>query len=571
MAIQYETGVQNLVWQMDAGTGRKITQVVLAALFAFAMAALYTFTNFQGFKDARAMEEAQLARNYAARGDLMTHSVRPLSVGLLAERSPEGDGRVMAHPDLLHPPGWPALLGWTFRAVGIPRAGLPTLAFVNGADYVPVALSHFFMVLSALWVWLIGRKLFDGRVAALSMGAFLLSDVVWRNSVLGGDLSAATFFGLGATYAMLWAAEPGEGPAWRWLVPLVSASLLTAAAFLTRYSAGTLALALFLYVGLSRGRRPWAKAALYLALAVLPVVPWMVRNASISGHLFGLAPMQALAETHLFPGDSLFRTLNPEWPDAGTGFYFLQVKMVANLRELVANGFGMADGGLLLALFGAMYLHRFVRPSSRILRWCLVPAGILLALAAAAFGEETARTFVVFWPLAIPYAWAFFLVLLDRLQFELRHFAAGAMALAMAVAAFPLLLNVLPPRSGLPYPPYFHRYVGPVAAMLRPEECMVTDMPWAVGWYGDRTAILLPRDLDGFFEIHERHQPISAAYFTTLTRDKPWVRGLSDPSAAEHGWYQIFAAGRVPSTFPLAHGRHLSGTDQFILADRPRW
>ena len=177
----------------------------------------------------------------------------------------------------------------------------------------------------------------------------------------------------------------------------------------------------------------------------------------------------------------------------------------------------------------------------------------------------------IFWPLAIPYAWAFFLVLLDRLQFEVRYFASAAITAVMFLTAFPLLVSVVPPRTGLPYPPYFHRYVGWVSTMLEPGECLTTDIPWATAWYGGRTSIQLPKDIDGFYEMNGQHQMISLAYFTTATRDKPWVRGLSDPTAPEYSWYQVFSAGKVPGNFPLTHGRFLAGSDQLILADRPRW
>lgn len=581
MAIEFESSMQNLVYQVDAGSGRKVIQTVLFALFAFAMAALYTFANFQGLKDPRAMEEAQVARNLATQGRWTTQCVRPLSMGLLAARSPDGNAAVASHPDLRHPPVWPAILAAAFRATGVPKTDVPTTSRVYGGDYVVVGTSHLFVILSALLVLGIGFKLFDRRVGALSAGAFLVSDLVWRRSLAGTDWSAAMFFALGAVYAALWAAElppgagtgpqPTQGPAWRWAVPLAVSSVLTAAAFLTRYAAGSVALLVFLYVGVSRRRHPWAKAFLYAGLALLGAVPWLARNVSASGHLFGLVPREVLAGTYLFPGDALARSLQPEWPDAGAALYAVQLKMIGNLRAFFADGFGWGGAGILLGLFGAMYFHRFVRHSSRTLRWCLLPAACAVALSAAAFGEESLPALAIFWPLAIPFGWAFFLVLLDRLQFDVRFFDAGAVAAVMFLSGLPLLLNVVPPRTGLPYPPYFHPYVGWVSNMAEPGECLTTDIPWATAWYGGRTSILLPKTIDGFYEINDRHQKIALAYFTTVTRDKPWIRGLADPVAPEHSWYQIFAEGKVPGNFPLAHGRFIAGRDQFVLADRVRW
>ena len=579
MSIQFESNMQNLVYQMDTGVGRKVVQVVLFALFAFAMAALYTFTNFQGLKDARAMEEAQLAQHLAQEGRLTTQCVRPLSMWRVAERSPDGSASVQAHPDLFHPPLWPMVLAGAFQMGGLPKTGEPTTEMVYGWDYVPVAVNHFFTALSSLLVWMIGRKLFDRRVGALSAGAFLISDVVWKQSLLGADLALAGFCCLGAVYSALWIAdlpagvgpEQDQGPAWRWGVPLVFAALWTAGGILTRYSAGCVAIVVFLFIGLSRRRLPWSKACLYLALVALLLVPWMVRNLSASGNPFGLVFHEMLADTYLFPGDSLARSIHPEIPDAGAVLYAMQIKMISNMRLFFAEGFGFACGGVLLGLFAAMFLHRFVRSSSRILRWCLLPAGAMMILIASAFGKESLGALVLFWPLAIVYGWAFFLVLLDRLQFELRIFAAMALSVVMCMTGLPLLLNVLPPRTGMPYPPYYHRYIGWISSMVESNECMVTDIPWAVAWYGGKTAILLPKDLDGFFEVNAKYQKVAMAYFTMVTRDKPWIRGLSDPSAPDYSWYQVFAAGKVPANFPLTQGRFVAGTEQFILADRPRW
>ncbi len=579
MALEFESNMQNLVYQMDVGAGRKIMQAVLFVLFAVALAALCTFSGFQGLKDPRALDEAQLARNLATQGRLITQCVRPLSMWRLAARSPDGSAAVRAHSDLFHPPLWPAALAGVFKLVGTPKTGVPTTDFVYGGDYVPLALNHVFTALSALWVWLIGRKLFDRRVGALSAGAFLVSDLVWRQSLVGGDLSLAMFCALGAVYAALGAVMlpagigpmQDQGPAWRWLVPLAVSALLTAAAFLTRYAAGSVALLIFLFIGVSRRRRPWAKASLYLAVVVLLAVPWLARNVAVSGHPFGLVFYDMLADTYLFPGDELARSIRPEMPDAGAALYAVQVKMMANLRTFTSTAFGWAGAGILLALFGAMYFHRFVRPASRTLRWCLLPAAAVLVLFAAAFGADSVRALTIFWPLAIPYGWAFFFVLLDRLQFEVRFFAAAAVSAVMFLTGLPLLLNVLPPRTGLPYPPYFHRYVGWLSTMIEPGECIVSDIPWAVAWYGGKTAVLLPKDIDGFYEIDGRYQKIALAYFTTVTRDKPWVRGLADPAAPENSWYQVFAAGRVPGNFPLTAGRFIAGSDQLLLADRPRW
>lgn len=579
MALEYESGLQNIVYQVDSGVGRKIIQALLFGLIALALAALYLVTNFQGLTDARAMEEAQLARNVAAQGRFMTHCVRPLSLWQVGEHSPDGNAHLFAHPDLLHPPVWPAILAGVFRILRMPEPGAPSAAMVSNWDYAPVVVSQLFVLLSAVWLWAIGRKLFDQRVGALSAGALLVSDLVWRQGVTGNDWAAALFFVLGAVYAALWAAESpagqgpqdDQGPVGRWLIPLMVAALFTALAFLTRYLAGTVALLVFLYLGTSRRRRAWSHAYLYLALAVLPILPWMWRNIAASGQPFGLVFHHVLTNTYLFPEDTLARSIAPQWPDPGAALYAIQIKMIGNLRKFYAEGFGWGGAGILVALFGAMFFHRLVRPSSRTLRWCILPAVALAILIAAAFNRASLDGTLLYWPLVIPFGWAFLLVLLDRLQFELRYFGVAAISTVMFLHGLPMLLNVLPPRTGLPYPPYFHRYIGMVSAMIDSEECMTTDIPWATAWYGGKTSILLPKNIDGYYAIHEAIQPIPLIYFTTVTRDKPWVRGLADPIAPEYSWYQMFSSSMAPQNFPLTQGRLLAGSDQLILADAARW
>ncbi|MDR0994597.1 MAG: glycosyltransferase family 39 protein [Verrucomicrobiota bacterium] len=578
MALQFESGVQNLVYQVDSGTGRRIIQGTLFILFAIAMAALYTFSTFQGLKDPLAMEEAQLACNVANGQGWSTKTIRPLSMWKVAGHT-DGDARLEAHPDLLHPPVWPTLLAGMMKMLETSPSGERSAVYVLPRDYVPVVFNHFFVLLSALLIWLIGRKLFDVRVGTLSGIAFLISDVIWRQSTLGNDFSAAMCFVLASVYAALWAAElprgwnpvESQGPLWRWLLPLMAASCFTALAFLTRYGAGCVLILLFFYFGVSRRRHSWAKACLYVGLVLLWILPWVVRNLHVSGQPFGLVGYEMLYGTYLFPGDALARSIHPVMPDAGAMVYAVQLKMVGNLRAFAAEGFGMGSAGILSGLFVAMYLHRFVRHASRTLRWCLVPTVVVLVLLASAFGPGSLSTLMVFWPLAIPYAWAFFLILLDRLQFEYRVFAVFSITLVMFLTGLPLLMNVLPPRTGLPYPPYYHGYASWVASMVEEEECLSTDIPWATAWYGAKRSILLPKDIDGFHEIDRKFIRIPLAYFTTVTRDKPWVRGLADPIAPEYSWYRVFSSGNVPGNFPLVHGRFIAGSDQMILADRARW
>jgi len=135
-------------------------------------------------------------------------------------------------------------------------------------------------------------------------------------------------------------------------------------------------------------------------------------------------------------------------------------------------------------------------------------------------------------------------------------------------SALPLILTLMPPRAGVPYPPYFPPFITHVAKLLKPDELLCTDMPWATAWYGRRNSLLLPATIDDFYEINDYNKRISGLYFTTITRNKAYVKDLL--TGPERSWFPLLE-GRIPSDFPLTQGFPLNNMDQLFLTDRVRW
>jgi hypothetical protein len=73
--------------------------------------------------------------------------------------------------------------------------------------------------------------------------------------------------------------------------------------------------------------------------------------------------------------------------------------------------------------------------------------------------------------------------------------------------------------------------------------------------------------MEDFYAIHDKVRPLNGLYFTTLTRDVPYARGLR--SGPQMSWYPIFE-GRIPVDFPLRAGFHLNNSDQLFLTDEDR-
>lgn len=569
MAKPFETKIQDLVYNVDVGIGLRLIKSGLYCLGVLIIMLLYTATQFHGLKDAEAMDYGQLGRNLATRHHFITQCVRPVTMWGLIEKTSKHNPMVNEHPDTLHPPLWPMLLAAGFQATRVSFADENAGGVFPPEQWVMIPLCHFFTLLTGIVVFLLGKRLFDRRIGLLAMSMYFLSDTVWNTSISGLGIPLAVFLVTTAVYTALIAVARAqeEPPAKSWLLPLGISVALCVLAFLTRYATLVIVPAIALFIGLSLKNRGWTRALIFIAVFLVGISPWLARNKIVSGGFLGMAPYTALIGTDSFPEDAFERSLSPKL-SAGTVIKELQNKAVTNFARYYGTDLRAAGDGLFVCLFITAFFYRFVRTPVHLLRWCLALSMLLLLILASFFGDATARLFVLFWPFIILYGFGFFFILLERLQLRVRLFNMAVTTLFVVLGALPLILTLMPPRSGFPYPPYYPPLVMHVCKLLQPDEIMCTDMPWATAWYGSRNSLLVPGTIDQFYEINDYTKRISGMYFTTLTRNKPWVRSLL--SGPERTWFPILE-GRIPGDFPLTQGFPLNNMDQIFLTDRVRW
>ncbi len=561
--------LQDLVYNVDVGGGLRIIKVFLYILFILALMLIYTVTQFKGLDNAEAMDQAQIGRNLAQKKGFTTDYIRPLSLWCLKEKSPAQAPRIDQHPDIFHAPLYPLLLAAGYKATGVDFKPLMEPGVYPPEQWVVIPMNHLFTLLSGVLVFFLGRRLFDSRVAWLGMTLFFLSNTVWDDSISGTGVAVVTFWALLAFYAaVVMAGRDQDGaPARKLALPFLAAALACLLAGLTRYGALAITPAIALYVGLAVRRRGWIWAVALLLIVVAGMTPWLVRNKQVSGGILGLATYTALADTSLFADDTLERTLAPklamdEVPQA------LQVKWLRNLALFYQDNLRTLGDGLLTSLFLVTFFYRFVRRPVQIFRWCLLLGLVLMMMVAALFGVPTARLLHLFWPVVILYGLAFFFLLLDRLEIKVRLLSAGVITALGVACALPLVFTLLPPRKSIPYPPYFPPFITHVCSLLNARETICADMPWATAWYGQRSSLQLPVTVNEFYEINDYIKKISGLYFTTISRDKPYVSSLINGSYK--AWFPIWE-GRVPADFPLTHGFPIGEMNQLFLTDRARW
>jgi hypothetical protein len=105
----------------------------------------------------------------------------------------------------------------------------------------------------------------------------------------------------------------------------------------------------------------------------------------------------------------------------------------------------------------------------------------------------------------------------------------------------------------------------------------MSDMPWAVAWYGDRQCLWLTlksplKPPNDFFEIYTFEKTIKALYLTPLTMDKQFrAQMLLNDDDWGKFIMQVLLKAEVPPQFPLKKFHAGFFPFQFVLMDRERW
>jgi hypothetical protein len=149
------------------------------------------------------------------------------------------------------------------------------------------------------------------------------------------------------------------------------------------------------------------------------------------------------------------------------------------------------------------------------------------------------------------------------------------MGLFVAVVCLPMIFALSPPKtSPVAYPPYFPPDIQQTAGWMKENELMMSDVPWAVAWYGHRQCIWLTLDAqDSFFAVNDYIKPVQALYLTPETMDgkflSDWVR------TREYSWGSFIIAtvlqSQIPPQFPLRESPTGFLPERLFLTDRQRW
>ncbi|HEY5345555.1 MAG TPA: glycosyltransferase family 39 protein [Verrucomicrobiae bacterium] len=572
--------IQRFIHALEVGQFSRWLRLLPLAVAVIGLAVLYDLSAYRGFNSVEAMDAAQVARNMADGKGYTTDFIRPVSIYLLQKHNQKISATNAAdfaqlngaHPDLANPPVYPTVLAglmefwkpnWTVETrKPFWSEGGRFLRYQT--EFRIAIMNQILLLVSVALTFLIARKLFDIEVAWLAALLTLGADLLWKFSVSGQSTLLLLVIFLGLVLVLIKIEELGrteKPPVQKLFMLTVTAGLLVGMGMLTRYAFGGAIIPVAIFLMLFGGvRRPSLAVAAILTF-VLAVTPWIIRNLEVSGTLFGTAGYAIAEGTFAYPGSQLSQSINPD----PTLIYWLRPyirKLLENLRFILQNDLLRIGGNWVATLFFAGLLLGLRNIAARRMRYfTMICVGVFSVVQALGKTQLSAMSpeinsenlLVLLAPLAAIFGIVFFLTLLNQMKTPSPQIRLAIIVLMLLIACQPLITSLLPPKiSPVAYPPYYPPEIQKVASWMHPDELMMSDIPWAVAWYGDHPCVWLTLNLQpDFYAINDYLKPIKGIYFTTDFMDKKAVS--ETVRSDENSW------GRFIYNLILEDGRRQSG------------
>ena len=193
-------------------------------------------------------------------------------------------------------------------------------------------------------------------------------------------------------------------------------------------------------------------------------------------------------------------------------------------------------------------------------------------------GINSENLLVLLVPLVLLYGTAFFLTCLDRFELpllesklQLRYVVMVGFALVMCLPA--IGRRFADKTNPVVFPPYYPPEIQIIAGWMKPGELLMSDVPWAVAWYGHRQCVWLTLNTaDDFYALNDFVKPVRGLYLTPETLDRKLLTGCLETPSDSWGNFVLAKATMTERAFPLrvapVPGVINSG---LFLTDRERW
>jgi 4-amino-4-deoxy-L-arabinose transferase-like glycosyltransferase len=584
--------LQEWIHRFEEGAGARYVRWSVAVFGFVLVAVLYNSFCLRNFANPEAMDAAQLARNIAQGEGYVTDYVRPISMYLASTQSTNQTPLLKeGHRDISNAPLYPLLLTPLMRFTPPPEDLLSLKIFnVYRPDLYIALLNQALLGVATMLVFSLAREWFGRPAAWLSAILFVLTELYWRFSMSG--LSTVLLMNL--VLALVWLLnrfERGnrEGTSAGRLMLLAAAiGAVVALGMLTRYSIGWLLLPVIVFVMACSIRLGMGFSAVVVLAFLVVGGPWIVRNVMASGLPFGTATYAPVQDTFVFTADSLERSLKPGFDEVVGGRYTMaraaMHKAASAIREIVLTELPRLGGNWLWGFFLAGLVTRFQHPSAARMRWFVAGSLFLMvpvqAIARTHLSGEVPQVnsenlLVILSPLVLIFGAGLFMMLLETWRPETLGLHYGTVTLFVIVMSLPLVLTLVPPRPLSFAPPYYPPRIQQVSRYVNERELLMSDIPWAVAWYGERQCVSLTMGWKKEFEdVSDFEKTVNGLYVSTRTTDARFFSTWF--THQNRGWGEFFVQAllkqEIPGRFPLKHSPEgLFTYGELLLMDRDRW
>ncbi len=562
--------VQEVIHDLEEGSFKKTALFAVFLAAVAGLATLYLFFNFRGLDSETAMDQAQIGRQIAAGAGYSTLYIRPLAMWQFLgheEKVPPGQ-----FPETYNFPLNPLVNALILRPIKRWWPMEPT-DLVYAGDRAIAGGGVAFFLASLFVLFFLVRSLFDRKIAWLTTGLVVLSDMMWRFSVSGLPQMLMLFLFSVALLLLHHALRAREDlRTGRMLLLLSAGAILFGLMTLAQPVAAWIFLGFLVFVFIRF--KPRAVSGLTVFFLYLGVVaPWLVRNYLVCGNPLGLGIFAILDGT---TGSELsfMSTLRPDL----SAFGEVRAKLRGGLTGQLENLFGYFGYGVAAAAFFFSLLHVFKRRETSLFRWALVLMWLAASFGMAFFsprGSVSANQLhMLFLPVFSAYGIAFLMVLWNRVDLRLPAARKVFIGVIFTVTGLPMAINLLTaPPQRVQWPPYVAPFINTVANWMDPGEVLCSDMAWATAWYGGRRSLLLPATTDQFLTIHDYKYlggPVNGLYLTPVSGNRPWLSQIAKGEYRQ--WAPFIMRTADLKGFPLQFFTPLPIDNECVFySNRDRW
>ncbi len=542
-------------------SGALILRRLLFLLLLFGLMLFYLGPGFKQLTSPKGIEQAQIARELARSGSFQTKMIRPLSLYQADENTEDPEGvKIVGFKDTYHAPLNPILNSVIIRLFkGDNDFGWDNNSTVYYLDRIITATSIFFLLASIGVTFLFISRIFDAKIGGVTALLMLLCELLWRYSQSGLPQMLMLFlFTLGCYF--VYRAVEAQCLEKKPLALLILGAVCFGLLALTHW------MALWPFIGLVIFScfyfKPRGAAGLSMLIVFLIIIlPWCLRNLNTAGDILGSGYFS------MFGGmgaaeEEVFRSYNLSKDNIFRKGFASKV-LTSSLYQL--NGIYSFLGSIIAApLFFLALLHPFKRPQIAAFKWFVlamwVPAVIGMSLfgvsnqSSGISGPDANQIHLLFIPLMTAYGLAMLAILWSRIGLSSNIpiiSENGYLWIAIGLSTIPMVLSLLPGVTrGIQSKEKATRgvVISYFGKQMNKTDIVITDSPWEVAWYGDRTALWLPTTKADLREIMKRTKEHKNPFSGILITPRSMTKSLLNLTYREEKeWAPIIVGQTVAS------------------------